>query len=161
MTSEERKPQTTQVSAPRDKQSLRVLVVPTIPRSPLWLLFDPDSLKVGTSQEIAPMIKAFTRRLGVPSGAPSGSRSHGLGSSPLGKVSSSKSLTIVCIKTHRRKRIARADPHLLQDCHGVSERRRKGCQLRRWLRHTFGMACAFECTPGRAVRKGHHLANWT
>ena len=65
MTSEERKPQTTQVSAPRDKQSLRVLVVPIIPRSPLWLLFDPDSLKVGTSQEIAPMIKAFARRLGV------------------------------------------------------------------------------------------------
>ena len=65
MTSEERKPQTPQVSAPRDKQSLRVLVVPIIPRSLLWLLFDPDSLQVGTSQEIAPMIKAFTRRLGV------------------------------------------------------------------------------------------------
>ena len=95
MTSEERKPQTTKVGAPRDKQSLRVLVVPFIPRSPLWLLFDPDSLKVGTSQEIAPMIKAFTRRLGVPSGAPSGSWSHGLGSLPLGKVSSSKGLTRV------------------------------------------------------------------
>ena len=65
MTSEEGKPPTTQVSAPRYKQSLRVLVVPIIPRSPLWLLFDPDSLTVGASQEIAPMIKAFARRLGV------------------------------------------------------------------------------------------------
>ena len=156
-----RKPTTTQVSAPGDKQSLRAPCVPLIPRSPLRLLFAPDSLKVGTSQEIAPMIKALTRRLGDPSGTPSGSWSHGLGSLPLGKVSSSKGLTRVCIKTHRRKRIARADPHLLQDCHGVSERRRKGCQLRRWLRHTCGMACAFECTPGRAVRQVHHLTNRT
>ena len=76
------------------------------------------------------MIKAFTRRLGVPSGAPSGRRSHGLGSSPLGKVSSSKGLTRVCIKTHRRMRIARVDPHLLHESHGVPERRRKGCQAR-------------------------------
>ena len=73
------------------------------------------------------MIKAFTRRLGVPSGAPSGSRSHGLGSSPLGKVSSSKGLTIVCIKTHRRKRVDRADPHLQQESQGVSERHHNDC----------------------------------
>ena len=44
------------------------------------------------------MRKAFARRLGDPSGDPSGRRSHGLGSSPLGKVSSSKGLTRVCIK---------------------------------------------------------------
>ena len=74
------------------------------------------------------MIKAFTRRLGVSFGISFRALVTWAGEPrPWARSGSSKGLTSVCIKTHRRKRVDRTDPHSQQESKGVSERHHNDC----------------------------------